>query len=399
MSDALVYQGDRLVAQIEKTWNGSVLRFEEDVVREPPTFPGFLATTIPYSRDNLEVRGENLHPFFLNLLPEGARLIALIGRRIKSRDDLLSLLLEVGQDTVGDVSVVRPGEALNRIPAPLIDPSLVNFRELLDNELAEGRGTVPGVQEKISNASISFPVKTQTSAAILKLDPPNLPLLIRNEEFFLRMARGCGVQAAKAKLAVDKKGETGLLVERFDRRGGTKRQPTIKFHQEDGCQLLDAAPANKYTSDFTKMHYQAITSAACRCATTPKDTARRLIELYAFAYLIGNADLHAKNVSMLWRDGVVLPSPAYDMLSTLPYPKHDRKMALAMDGKDDDFSSKHMLRFADRFDVAPAVKGTLMAMTDAAVSWIPRLGEIGYDSKTTEKLASEIGRRRTALVP
>ena len=51
----------------------------------------------------------NLPPFFAGLLPEGLRLRALVQRVKTSEDDLFSLLLAAGADTVGDLSVVAQG--------------------------------------------------------------------------------------------------------------------------------------------------------------------------------------------------------------------------------------------------------------------------------------------------
>lgn len=79
---------------------------------------------------------------------------------------------------------------------------------------------------------------------------------------------------------------------------------------------------------------------------------RRLIELYVFSYLIGNGDLHAKNISLLAdREGRIRLSPAYDLLSTLPY--GDRSMALKFGAKDENFSLQDILSFEAIFGIPP----------------------------------------------
>jgi serine/threonine-protein kinase HipA len=58
-------------------------------------------------------------PFFAGLLPEGARLVALITRLKTSAADEFSLLVAVGGDTIGDVRVLPEGAAPEE-PEPLV---------------------------------------------------------------------------------------------------------------------------------------------------------------------------------------------------------------------------------------------------------------------------------------
>ena len=62
----------------------------------------------------------------------------------------------------------------------------------------------------------------------------------------------------------------------------------------------------------------------------------------AFAWLTGNGDLHAKNVSMVQdpRAGWVV-APVYDIPSTVVY--GDKTLALAIDGKRTGISRRHFL--------------------------------------------------------
>lgn len=389
-----------MVAQISRTAIGSRLEFEPEMLANPPGFPGFLATTLPYSTYAVEVQGDNLHPFFINLLPEGARQQALFERRRMSRDDFLSLLLEVGSDTIGDVAVVRPGETPSEKSTPKIDPHEAVFDELFQQELERGRTSIPGVQEKISEATISFPVRTANDASILKLNPLGFPRLVQNEAFFMRMAARCGLRTAKTALVADKLGVEGLLVQRFDRGPRRKGMPVEKYHQEDGCQILNTVPSNKYSGRFPSMNLGSVAKAMSGHATSPSSLVAELIQQYAFSWMIGNADMHAKNVSLQWRGGLVTLTPAYDIASTLPYKGYDRNMALAMDGKDGEFKFQDFVRFGERHGVPKeAVGGGLARVTQRASAFIPRLHEIGFDAETTEKLAREIEERRQRLIP
>lgn len=158
-------------------------------------------------------------------------------------------------------------------------------------------------------------------AAILKLGTRALPNLVRNEAFVMEMARACGLAVAQTRIVTDRDGEPGLWVTRFDRARGRR------LHQEDGCQLLDRYPEAKYRVSFTE-----VMDAVRDVVSSPPVELARLLELLAFSYLVVNGDLHARNVSVLVGvDGLVRLSPAYDLVTTLPY--GDRKLALKVLGE------------------------------------------------------------------
>jgi serine/threonine-protein kinase HipA len=360
-----------------------------------------LAVHLPLRAEPYEVRGVNLHPFFANLLPEGARLSALIASAKSARDDLLTLASRVGADTVGDVSLVALDASIDDA-APTLDParaSEVSFRELFERSLAYGgahheRQTIAGAQEKISAAMISFPVRSRGSrsgAAILKLEPPSLPRLVHNEHFFMRAAADAGLEVAACGIVHDRDGAPGLLVQRFDRvreRDGRVR----RVHQEDGCQLLDRYPADKYavaTEDLAD---------ALEVCVTPKVEIAKLVRLIAYSYVIANGDLHAKNISVVAAgpsERLTL-SPAYDLLSSLPY--GDAKMALKLGGRDAKLKRSHFVALAARHGIPAKAVATIVAeVCDGIGPWISRVAEIGLPARKTAHLERTIAARRDDL--
>lgn len=392
MSDeADVRRGGERVGGITRTPRGSTFGFDDAFWREHSGRSGGIAVHLPYSRRTTEVHGVNLHPYFAGLLPEGLRLRALVRRTKTSEDDLLGLLLASGADCIGDLSVVpRDRPPLEAVPSADVQRlEEEDFGELLRRSLAYGADrmepSLPGVQEKISAGVISFPLRARKGprACILKLNPPDKPSLVQNEEFFLRMAADCGLAVAPAKLVRDRRGTAGLLVERFDRRVDSATGRLAALHQEDACQFLDRYPADKY-----RLSCAEIAEGLSVCSAPVVEVAR-FIRLVAFSYLIGNGDLHAKNVSILGLapDDTVELTPGYDLLSTAPY--GDFHMALKLDGRDDNLKRPYLVAFGRRFGVRePAVHALLDEIAAATLPWVARLGEIGLPARKTASLRS-----------
>jgi serine/threonine-protein kinase HipA len=401
MSDgADVYRSAEKVGRIARTPKGSRFEYEEAFYRSYSGRPGGIAAHLPYSRRSVETSGVNLHTFFAGLLPEGLRLRALVARTKTSEDDLLTLLVAAGADCVGDLSVAPEG----RPPAetsPSVDVARIEdsvFADLLRRSLGYDAGrmepSVPGVQEKISAFKVSFPLSGGRGprAYLLKLNPSDKPSLVQNEEFFLRMGRACGLQVAAAKIVHDKTDAAGLLVERFDRVAGGSGGGLSGLHQEDACQLMDRYPADKYRISSAEI------AEALSICSAPVVEVGRFIRLSAFSYLIGNGDLHAKNVSVLWAAAgePVALSPAYDLLSTLPY--GDDRMALKLDGRDDNLKRRTFVEFGQRFGVRePACRAILDEIVDASHEWIDRVEEIELPPKKIEHLRVVMRKRRQDL--
>jgi serine/threonine-protein kinase HipA len=303
-----------------------------------------IASTLPRREAPYRRSGGAVPPFFAGLLPEGARLEAVTRAVKTSADDELSLLLAVGSDTVGDVQIVPHRVAPEDRSADLpTKPGSVVFADLLrsavDPDAAALDAAIAGVQDKISDAMISFPIKQAKRRAILKLDPPQFPRITHNEHFFLAMALSAGFSVPRNDLITDAEGASGLLIERFDRYQ-TNSGSVGRIAQEDACQFLGRYPADKYRTTVNQ-----IATELQDLATSPQAAVLDLIMQVAFAWMIGNGDLHAKNYSLQWRiDGIVAATPLYDIVSTLPYPLR-QDMAMDLDGRDSNFRLRYFVAF------------------------------------------------------
>jgi serine/threonine-protein kinase HipA len=288
-----------------------------------------IATTLPKTSQAIELAGGATPAFFAGLLPEGQRLIAMKNRIKTSLSDELGLLLEIGADLIGDVQVLPEGQSpeqgrnVFRIPGPSKE---ISFAALRSQYFGSAESGLPGVQDKVSSKMINAPVKTANVDYILKFNPEAVPFAVENEHFFLALAKRAGIKTAEFKLLTDSNGEHALRLRRFDR--GLQGSLTSKFAQEDGAQVMNLYPAQKYEVEFLDMA-QALISQ-----TSAKPLAGlSLFHQLVFNWLICNGDAHAKNFSILKsNDGSWHISPAYDLLSTRFY--DDRTMALPLFGKD-----------------------------------------------------------------
>lgn len=363
---------------------GTLTRSHDDVVfRYHPGYSGApVATTLPISYRPSVTGGGAVPPFFAGLLPEGRRLTALQARLKTSRDDEFSQLISVGADCIGDVRILAPGFAPHQEPRlPSHSPDTISFREAFAEEIGTltSSPNVPGVQDKISDQMISVPVAGFTGPAIIKLSSVNVPLLVENEAFFLDVARACGLEIPRSRIVTDREGVTGLVIERFDRR--RRQDGTLEsLAQEDSVQLAGRWPSAKY-----RMTTRDVFDAVANVVDAPIVELAKLIRLFATSYLIGNGDLHAKNVSVYFKDGLWRATPAYDIVSTLPY--GDRNMAIDLEGRDDNIRARDFVALGVRYDVPERViRRILSQVTDACLGLISHVDAIGFDEKKSEDI-------------
>ncbi len=396
---ASVYQGEHLVGTLQRTSHGSLFKYSEDAdVKKIGSLCG-IAFSIPLKNKSVSTSGVNLHPFFTGLLPEGLRLKALTRAVKTSQDDLFSLLLASGTDSIGDISVTTKDEFLEDVwPELEIDAyGPHSFSQVLrksldsfDKEFVPKFPSIPGVQDKISASMISIPVriKNKSSMHILKLSPKDMPLLVQNEDFFLSLAKSCGLRVPNHRLIQDKQGQWGLLIQRFDRLGKKGQKPK-KLHMEDACQFL-----NKYPSEKYRISCRTIAEGILELSSAPLVDLSRFIQLVAFSYLMANGDLHARNISLMESpDGKRIElTPAYDLICTLPY--GDRKMALAFEGRDDNIKRSDFISFGKRLGLREAAIDRMLGRMIKIVSeHISRLGNLGYRESKTKDMARVIAKR------
>ncbi|OBB32885.1 protein kinase [Mycolicibacterium peregrinum] len=395
--EADVYLGDDRVAHLARQ-AGEQISF--DYLAEGPPVGGALrdssvSWSLLRSRDYPVVTtGGAVPAFFAGLLPEGVRLGVVTTSTKTSADDHLTLLLAIGADTIGNVRVSPAGVDPVQ-PAAMFDPEQdTDFRlvfEKLTGSVSADPVGMAGVQPKVSAGMLSAPTQTRSGPAILKLNPVEYPLLVENEHFFMTMAAACGLRTAATSLLHDAEGRSALLVTRFDRAGATR------IAQEDACQVVGIYPASKYRIT-TEAAITGLAEACARGGGSKVAATAELLKTVVFSWLIGNGDLHGKNLSIYDLDGVWQPTPAYDLLCTQPYAGWRDPMALNLFGRANRLSRANFVDAGERLGIrARATTRTIDELVDAAHDWPDRCGQIGFDDRQTALLADMLRTRLGSL--
>ena len=383
---ASVLVSGKVAARLRRTTTGIQFEYLPDYLAsgEPA-----VATMLPLSQEPSYTTSGALPPFFAGLLPEGRRLSALKRYVKTSADDEFSLLLAVGVSTVGNIDVIPEG-AIVKQPEPVIDATnrQLDFTDVLNSSGIVDTISLAGIQDKASARTIAIPVQGRsTTDAILKISPPEFPNVVENEAVCLQLARdarGVRLPVADTTVMHDIHGRAGLLVSRFDRVGEQR------FAVEDAAQLLKLYPADKYSPSF-----EEVSLAVAKVCAAPMLAKRSVAFQLAFAWLTGNGDLHAKNISVINRGTGFELSPIYDIPSTIPY--GDTTLALPVQGKRDGLSRKRFLAYTDEIglppNVAQRVAASALVATESAAERI--IAACDFDPRRARDLRRVLAKRRS----
>ena len=315
--------------------------YAEDWLAAPNARP--VSASLPLQSEPFDRRATL--PFFEGLLPEASQRTAIAQSLGISERNEFRLLEEIGGEVAGAIEVwpedaepaVAGKQATSRI---LSDHELVALIERLPTRpmLAGGedglRLSLAGAQSKLpvvcKDGVIAMPAPRQPTTHILKPEIAGFDGTAENEAFCMRLARAIGLDVATTEYRSvgDKR---FLLIERYDRHVGEDGK-TVRLHQEDFCQALGFTSARKYASDGGPV-FRDCFALVRRVTTRPAAEALKLLDAALFNAIIGNADAHAKNFSLLYLPGRTQLAPLYDLLSTVAYPDLSQRFAMKIGGR------------------------------------------------------------------
>ncbi|MFC4033511.1 type II toxin-antitoxin system HipA family toxin [Streptomyces polygonati] len=279
-----------------------------------------------------------LPKWFSNLLPEGPLREWIADDRGVSLDREMELLAQVGHDLPGAAQVV-PAEGPD-------DNWEWQESEATRSGSAQmsGRGAVSPWRFSLAGVALKFsmlahgdrltvPAAGELGDWLVKFPDYRHADVPRNEFAIMSLAKSVGLDVPDIRLL--HREELGGLpdrmwpnsekwayaVRRFDRApDGVKS----RVHIEDFAQVRDKYPRDKYQSTFE-------TVAAVAYRGRDLDSLREAVRRIAFSVAVGNGDAHLKNWSLIYRDRrTPTLSPAYDLVSTIPYAPGDEPEDLGL---------------------------------------------------------------------
>jgi serine/threonine-protein kinase HipA len=366
-----------------------------------------------------------LPPFIASLLPEG-----WLESVLKSKDERTAL--RSGKRYMSNITIVERQSELAELPLDILSTALERYskegvftgayagpgrdsiNESFERNLAHifESGRTPrlsGIQIKapmnLDSVGVLSPSTDKPFTHILKPAGTSgfeaLPII---EWLALELASACGFDVPAVALVPMPDGlPPALVVERFDIRRGAN--DTRKLALEDMCSVLDLPTEAKYDSTMER-----VIRAVRPLSTAPSDDAVTLLKRSLFAWLIADGDMHLKNMALVKiaePDAATFDSvrvaPVYDTLTTRVFPGLARdRMALKLNGKDDDLKRRDFRSFASTAGIGAAetdaaIEG-LLASIRAAVERIalPQLESYGPNGKLLAEQMLDIVRSRTS---
>ena len=299
---------------------------------------------------NFKPTQTKLTPFFSNLLPEETMRHYLAERAGVNPAREFFLLWVLGQDLAGAITVEpADGEALPP-----------NVQQDIDDEMkidVPMRFSLAGVQLKFSavqqaNGGLTIPATGKGGSWIVKLPSSRFDAVPENEYSMMELARMLGMDVPETQLlpinqianipdGIGKFGDAfknaqAFVIKRFDRAGDQA------VHIEDFAQVFGVYPQDKYKKASMRNIAQVIGIEGQN--EDIAEFTRRLV----FNTLIGNADMHLKNWSVIYKDKRAASiAPAYDFVSTIPYiPDDSTSLKVSRSKKFSDFTLDELSHLA-----------------------------------------------------
>ena len=315
----VVHLAEQRCATVELTTKGLVLTYEPAYLATPGALP--LSLRLPLREQ--PYRDSIADEWLDGLLPEGPRRHAVGLRWGIPYRSTYAMLAAIGGECAGAVEVGFGEPDRNREPIPADDQAIV--RALREERLAAApehelgaRLSLAGLQPKLclrrDHGQWFWPTPGYPSTHILKPQGANpaTPGLVGNEHTTMEIARRIGIPTAETEIQHIGT-ETVLSITRFDRTPNGTR-----VHQEDMHQAIGMRHKYETHGGPGAMHW---------CKRLPGER-WKIWDQLMFAWIIGDADRHAKNLSIQHRPGAAPRlAPLYDAVCTTMYPQLDDAMA------------------------------------------------------------------------
>lgn len=290
-------------------------------------------------RPNVYVH-EEVFPFFEGFLPEGVHR-GIIARNLRIPEgNVFHFLEKLGGEIAGALQIQLDCPDVVKFPQTIelpalsdneieelilqmpVNPMLAVSQDELRISLAGAQSKLPVI--KVADG-IALPVNGLPTTHILKPEISAFEGTSENEVLCMRLASAIGLETASIQYATARHARY-VLIERYDRIRNQSGQ-IQRLHQEDFCQALGLASHRKYAEHGGPELWNCMDVLRCNAAQ-PAGEMAKLLDAAIFNAIIGNADAHAKNFSLLYKPSGTVLAPLYDLMSTAVYPKLSPRFAM-----------------------------------------------------------------------
>lgn len=334
-----------------------------------------LSLSLPFTLDNLPLRGDAVRNYFDNLLPDSDRIRARLQSRFHTGSSgAFDLLQAIGRDCVGAVQLLpddmEPDDVF-RIQVETLDEAGVEriLRGAVSSTIVLGQAaddgdfriSIAGAQEKTAltwhDGHWCRPLGATPTTHIFKLPlglvgnrQADMRTSVENEWLCAQILTSFGLPVAPCR--IQRFGDQKVLVvERFDRRLANSGDYWLRLPQEDFCQATGTPPGAKYESDGGPGVVDI--ARILQNSETREADLETLLKAQLLFWMLAATDGHAKNFSLfLLPGGRYRLTPLYDVLSAWPvtgtgpnqldYEK--LRLAMAVRGKNAHYRLRDILR-------------------------------------------------------
>lgn len=345
--------------------------------------------------------------FFENLLPP-----EIVRRKLEkiihvSWNNVFGMLKALGGDCAGAISLYAEGDGPHPESERVLELSdaeadellkLLPQRPLLVDKIDGYRISGSGAQDKliaiIRDGHVALPLYGAPSTHIIKPAVERLHDSVANECFCQKLAQEIGLSAADSGILGI--GDSSYYwTKRFDRIYDGEK--VMRLHQEDFCQAMRYESEKKYEFEGGP--------TLVRCLSFIRESALgasgmlQFLDDFIYNFIIGNADAHAKNYAILYRDGVPTIAPLYDAMCTVIYKGVPTALAMKVGGVEEcaEIRRENFIAMAEKASIRPQL---VLSRLDAFAAKLPRkaeelktrLSDEGHPSPVYDEIIAVINR-------
>ena len=371
---------------------------------------------MPLSRslplENVMFKGKQARSFFAGILPEEGprrRIAEVLG--ISNQNDF-AMLERIGGECAGAVSLLPEGVLPPKFNEKLLRKLNSSELEKIISELPRRpllagekglRLSLAGAQDKIAvtveGKKIALPLGNTPSTHIIKPEPDRFPGLAVTEWLCMKLARAIGLNVPDTSL-LQVGDKPCILVQRYD-RSLTADGFVRRIHQEDFCQALGYPPEHKYQQEGGPLLRDCI-ALLREWSTVPALDIRAFLDGVIFNMLIGNADAHGKNYSLLYQDGERRMAPFYDLVCTLAWPELSKTPAMKIGRSEsiESITAVHWKKMAEESSIGwPMVRDRILQISQTVAKTIrPVEAECASQNPAKTSEVADIIQRRAESI-